>query len=606
MPPPVLPRDVYRAFNQPNDPLSGAYQPPKGDIIALLEWILDAIAGAGGDAGAVENLRAQIVALQKLVHASDGRGARISDSLGRVLASFDAAGIHATGYGVGGVAIREALGFAPSDIIVTDRLGRVVRYLGPRPDGQDFSAAEVREADDRATADSAHHRLAPNSLTASLSWAVTAVIVYGQSLGQGWETWPVKTTTPAPGVLMLGQSVRPDGATDNPSPTPLGDSILRPAVATSQRIDTGALLTAQQQAALQPGDLSLGEEPGLVACQYAKTLHLQAFGLRSDNRSLAVVNTAVGGQTIERLSKGASPELFNRNRVMSSAVRSAAIAQGADSVGLGAVLYFGNEYNYDPQYGGTTDKEQYKAKLRQLRLDLISDVQQGIFGQPDLPAVITYQTSGTWVVDTADMSIGMAQYEASLDPTLGWYLAAPSYPVTDKVGHLDANGCRWLACHVGRAMHHVMTLRRGWRPTSPLSVVARGRTVLATFHTPSGTGLQFQPMYYGSAPSMLDNRGFTVFDDGGAVKVVDVQILAPRVVRLTLARSLLGNASLYYGRASEGGGGNLCDRDPAIFPFSYIYQAGSGDYPQANNDLVGKPYPAWNYCVTFKHAITRV
>ncbi len=51
----------------------------------------------------------------------------------------------------------------------------------------------------------------------------------------------------------------------------------------------------------------------------------------------------------------------------------------------------------------------------------------------------------------------MAQWEASVEIP-GLFLAAPCYPVTDKGGHLDANGYRWLGAQFGKAMHAVLDL----------------------------------------------------------------------------------------------------------------------------------------------------
>jgi hypothetical protein len=50
----------------------------------------------------------------------------------------------------------------------------------------------------------------------------------------------------------------------------------------------------------------------------------------------------------------------------------------------------------------------------------------------------------------------------------GWYLAAPAYPVTDKGGHFDPNGSRWLGLQMGKVFYETVVLRRRWKPLSPI------------------------------------------------------------------------------------------------------------------------------------------
>lgn len=186
--------------------------------------------------------------------------------------------------------------------------------------------------------------------------------------------------------------------------------MLRPAVATAQNNDTGAILSAAQQAALSPGDGTLGEEPGLAACLFARDLQLQHFALASmDDRKLVISNCAVGGRTIEQLSKGASPELFNRLRVMSAAGKAAVQAANL-TYGIPEVLWLQGEYNYVPDFGGSNSKSSYKAKLAQLISDIKSEL---VPDQSKPPALIMYQTGGQYTSDAADLSIGDAQWELS-------------------------------------------------------------------------------------------------------------------------------------------------------------------------------------------------
>jgi hypothetical protein len=68
-----------------------------------------------------------------------------------------------------------------------------------------------------------------------------------------------------------------------------------------------------------------------------------------------------------------------------------------------------------------------------------------------------YQTGGAYASD--DQAIAQAQLDTALRMP-GCYMVAPSYPVTAKGGHLDANGYRWLGAQFGKVMHHVLTQRK--------------------------------------------------------------------------------------------------------------------------------------------------
>ncbi|MDR3448148.1 MAG: hypothetical protein P4M15_00070 [Alphaproteobacteria bacterium] len=468
-----------------------------------------------------------------------------------------------------------------------------------------YTASELAERNARALALASLVRNQIDDTSAAPIWTYNQVLVYGQSLGSGYESWPTKTNSGRSDVLMVGRSVRPSGELE--APAPIGDANLHVAVATAQDADTGVPLDAAGQATLAEGDNHLGEEVGVAAMIFARKLFLQKHGLAAAaDRLFVVSNAAVAGTTIEKLSKGASPECFNRLRVMASACKAAAIAAGG-SYGIPALFWLQGEYNYVTTDGGSTDKESYKRHLNQLYADFIADVCIGIAAQSDLPAMITYQTSGGFINDATDLSISMAQLELSRENN-SWYLAAPAYPYPDKLGiHLTANGTRWMAMKFAQVFHEVCVLRRKWKPLSPIRATWRGSTVVVDFHVPSPP-LQWQPSYYEDNGRTWLNNGFTVIDALGTLLVNSVAIAGDAVIEIDCARRLVAPVNVYYGRngtpggpEANGGGGNLCDSDPLSAPFTYDYAAGSGDYPSANiAELVGKPYPLWNWCVVFK------
>ncbi|WP_437871164.1 hypothetical protein ACSD7O_19540 [Methylorubrum extorquens] len=473
----------------------------------------------------------------------------------------------------------------------------------------DYSDDYIAERSARALALSAGYRGLLDTTSAAVIWNYNHAIGYGQSLFAGQEAWPAKTLAGRPDVLMLGQSVRPGSGNTSTAPAPLGDSALRPAVATVQRKVDGSLVDATAQAALPAGDDALGEDAGLVAMLFARRLFLQRLGQTSaDDRRFVVGNVAVSGRSVEQLSKGASPELFNRLRAIASATKAAAQAAGG-SYGVSALFYGQGEDNYGG-VSGSSDKSTYKANLKKLYDDFVADVCVGIAGQDEKPAIITFQTNGTFTVDSTDLSIGQAQWELSLENP-SWYLATPSYPATDKGGHLDPNGSLWVSLQMGKVFFETVIMRRRWRPTHMTQATVRGRTVLIDYHLPSGTPLQFKHVYVGSTPTMYTDKGFTLIDDVGTIPLVSVTLPGDAVVQIVLSRAPVGTLNIYYGRRTPFiGGGNLCDSDPTISPFARTYSAGSGDYPAANLTdpampfQVGKPDPLWNWAIAQKITAT--
>ncbi|ACA14778.1 hypothetical protein M446_0204 [Methylobacterium sp. 4-46] len=91
-PPPVLPEDVFRAANPANNPSSDVYDPPKGDIIALLRWMLDAVtacsAATGVDPTIVSTLRTSLT--NEIARAQREEGARSRAQLRALLGTVAA------------------------------------------------------------------------------------------------------------------------------------------------------------------------------------------------------------------------------------------------------------------------------------------------------------------------------------------------------------------------------------------------------------------------------------------------------------------------------------------------------------------------------------
>lgn len=111
--------------------------------------------------------------------------------------------------------------------------------------------------------------------------------------------------------LMLGDSVRPSSRTA-PEFTPLGEAVLKPLKAVVQSGSGDRVITNEETAVLQPGAGNEGEG-GAALGNFLRKLWLQKNCLEQDpTRRFVVSSTGVNGRTIEELSKGANPELYQR------------------------------------------------------------------------------------------------------------------------------------------------------------------------------------------------------------------------------------------------------------------------------------------------------
>ncbi|HBX5176505.1 TPA: hypothetical protein MH391_28785, partial [Klebsiella pneumoniae] len=362
--------------------------------------------------------------------------------------------------------------------------------------------------------------------------------------------------------------------------------------------DGGNLMTDEAVAALPRGANNFGETVDIGAMWMWREMQLQFRGLATDERKIVAVNCGVGGQIIERLSKGHSWGFYNR--IISAVTQIKAIADAAGKTcGVVGFLYLGNEYNYDSTKGGATDRAEYRALLRKLIDDVITDT-TAITGQTEPPLTVLYQTSGSWTRDSTNMSIGEAQLDiCAADANV--MMASPAYAVTDKGGHLDANGYRWLGMHFGKTLHRAIDRRQHWRPLQPLSVTLSGNTLRADFLAWSPP-LQFRSCYVGSSPTMYAAKGFRVTDDAGEVSVTRVEIVADTVVDITLGRETTGDVYLWYAsQTASNGNGNLFDSDATVAVANYEFHEGTGQYPESNiPELVNRPYPLNNPCVAFR------
>ncbi|HHG0862090.1 TPA: hypothetical protein ACPUHZ_005314, partial [Klebsiella pneumoniae] len=388
-----------------------------------------------------------------------------------------------------------------SGFVFRDSVGFVLMNLnGEQSDQNNDGVDDIsrRNAANLAAAAAARDEI--NTRIARPVYDYNILITDGQSLSNGTEGWAAlsKDIRATLNINMLGDSVRPKNENGSTF-TPLNGAEIRSARAVVQDLiappDGGNLMTDEAVAALPRGANNFGETVDIGAMWMWREMQLQFRGLATDERKIVAVNCGVGGQIIERLSKGHSWGFYNRIISAVTQIKAIADAEGK-TCGVVGFLYLGNEYNYDSTKGGATDRAEYRALLRKLIDDVITDT-TAITGQTELPLTVLYQTSGSWTRDSTNMSIGEAQLDiCAADANV--MMASPAYAVTDKGGHLDANGYRWLGMQFGKVLHRAIDRRQNWRPLQPLSVTLSGTFLRADFLVWSPP-LQFRSCYVGSS-----------------------------------------------------------------------------------------------------------
>ncbi|HGN8767833.1 TPA: hypothetical protein ACK1JH_004582, partial [Klebsiella pneumoniae] len=434
-----------------------------------------------------------------------------------------------------------------SGFVFRDSVGFVLMNLnGEQSDQNNDGIDDISRRNAANLAVAAAIRDEINTRIARPVYDYNILITDGQSLSNGVEGWAAmsKDIRPALNINMLGDSVRPKNENGSTF-TPLNGAEIRPARAVVQDLiappDGGNLMTDEAVAALPRGANNFGETVDIGAMWMWREMQLQFRGLATDERKIVAVNCGVGGQIIERLSKGHSWGFYNRIISAVTQIKAIADAEGK-TCGVVGFLYLGNEYNYDSTKGGATDRAEYRALLRKLIDDVITDT-TAITGQTEPPLTVLYQTSGSWTRDSTNMSIGEAQLDiCAADANV--MMASPAYAVTDKGGHLDANGYRWLGMQFGKVLHRAIDRRQNWRPLQPLSVTLSGTFLRADFLVWSPP-LQFRSCYVGSSPTTYAAKGFRVTDDAGDVPVTRVDIVADTVVDITLGRETTGDVYLW-------------------------------------------------------------
>ncbi len=407
------------------------------------------------------------------------------------------------------------------------------------------------------------------------------VILYGQSLGLGWECPRAITTDAINGNYMVGSNVITlynDGTT-----------VLNPLVATKWKS---------------------GAEQPIVSCV---NRFADAYRNALDANKMFIAMTAgEGGQTIERLSKECTNSGFYTSTFIKT-LDNTVTAISEKTVSCPAILYMQGEYNatvggaagkgMTPGTNGTTSKTVYKQLLLQLKNNMQSDI-IAKYGQTEKPLFFIYQTSGKYIT-SKDMPIVMAQIEFA-EENADVVLMNPHYALPDYTGgHLSTNGYRWYGEYMAKSLIDELVLQKKYKTLHSNKFDISGNKITISYDVPVA------PLVFDTwTTAMETNYGFALYKDGVAQTISKVEIINNSQVEITCNSALIGTIEIVYAGNTTNGTGNLRDSDGALSKYTYFDD--SADSKQATylplaqdgSSMYGKRYGLQNWSDMFYQSIS--
>lgn len=410
------------------------------------------------------------------------------------------------------------------------------------------------------------------------------IIMYGQSLGMGWEAPRAITTDAVAGNYMLGSL--PMMRSWFP-----GSSTLNPLIATTWE--------------------SGGEQP-IVSCVNVFS-ELYRANVKSEQKFIGMF-AGEGGQTIERFSKECTNAGYYEPTFLKTVNKTLAALKTGETVSCPAIVYLQGEFNCNqadwyggkgltPGTDGTTDKDEYKRLLLILKNNMQADIMEK-YGQKNKPLFFLYQCSGLYLKNK-DIPIAMAQLEFAWEND-DVVLLNPHYGLPDyNGGHLSTNGYRWFGESIGKTLYDVLVENKSYAPVYPEKFTVAGNTVTIEYHVPT------PPLVLDTwTTSKASYFGFSVYNDNSITILKSIEITDGNKVLITANKDLTGKEiEVVYAGERTTGTGNL--RDSYNYSSKYTYFDDSADTyketytptDESGNKLYGKNYPMHNWSVGFYHKI---
>lgn len=435
------------------------------------------------------------------------------------------------------------------------------------------------------------------------------LIMYGQSLSTGAQSYPALSTENIEGNYMIGDQVWIEqGNTHFTEFNPL-------------KASTAIMY---QNYPKNRASITLAETPlvGLVN-------HLQLKQPKAGIKYLAS-SDGENGKSIEALSKnGVLQKNYYKDYFLKSVESAANIARSNGyKMVTPAIFWLQGEYNYftlhdDNKSGATSDKNVYKKLMVELKNDMQKDIMNA-YGQTKKPVFITYQVGSLRNDD--NLNIGLAQLELSntYDDIIN---AGPIYHLPHRGIHMDANGYRWYGEMLAKVYYKTQVLGEDFKPLQPKQIYRiSSNSVGIIFHVPQ------PPLVFDTnLVQALPNYGFKIKNNGVEQNISEVKIDSNNnTIIISCTNAITGNVEVIYGQQNIYlnkklliKAGNLRDSDnyPAFFTYVDLDAKKDGEYiypreksektlrpdnepkDKDGNFLHGKPYPLYNFSVAFSYTL---
>ena len=446
---------------------------------------------------------------------------------------------------------------------------------------------------------------------------INHIAIYGQSLSTGQQGCPVISTKNFRGNLMVGQYEWLGGTGNN---NKSGFSLLkaRPIEGDSY-IPTGT------------SDQTNGETPALMFVNAAKAL-FDKYIMHIVDRKFLDTSSGAGGKTIETLSKNYPPTsgaLYNGFKNAFLTAKSLAIKE-SKSIVCTAVVWMQGEWN-ESQHANmdwtgtkpaTSNTNDYQKMLQGgqtsdgvthngLINDMISDI-MAAYSQENAPIILA-TTIGRAFHSFFENPIDMALLRTSNSSNGKFILTTPSYRVTDRNGHLDANGYRWCGEFLAKVWYKRVMLNQNWHPLQPIKITKHNDySILLEFNVPEPP-LEFDI----NQVKQGTNYGFSVRVAGTEVSIESVKIYSQTEVMIKVRSKLTGVIEVAYATAGNNYG-NLRDSDKWIAfgeytdldslvenPTGVSYRPSFEPTDKEGNVIYGKKYPMQNFCIPFYYKLDK-
>lgn len=433
------------------------------------------------------------------------------------------------------------------------------------------------------------------------------LIMYGQSLAEGYQSYPSISSTAIPNNYMIGNNVAINNSNQN-------FNQLAPLFASPTPSDIERNF---QKSWLDP-----------ARCENAVIGAANHIQLKlTETKSIIASSCATGGKTIEELSKHSQRSPYYYHRDFLKTIESAADIAGKNNYNITcpALFWMQGEQNYLSRQPGlitatdnTTDKAAYKDLMLTLKNDMQKDVMTA-YQQTRKPLFITYQVGGKYIVGF-EQNIGMAQLEAA-NVEKDIVCAGPVYVMSDRnAGHLDANGYRWFGEMLGKVFYKTCIQGENFTPLQPAKISKLDEKTLRIDYIVPVKPLVIDTLLVNKEI----NLGFVVKNNTIEQEIESIHLEENgETVMIRCKENLTGDIEIAYAGANVLGHGNLRDSDPYQAFFNYVDLDGkdeNGNYifehdaantslhpryePRDSNGVIyDKPYPLYNFSLHFYYKL---